>query len=177
MGAKNPQSFKITGLQTTRVNQDAVAMVEDLDNALQDAHSGEVAFANHTSTVILRSTNLEKLEESAREVVKIFERAGLGARIETINNFEAFLGSLPGHGKENVRKPLLTSFNFADIVPLSNDWIGDKYCPCPFYPPNSPALLQAATVGSTPFSLNLHSGDVGHTLIVGNYCRAISAIR
>ena len=158
---------QITGLQTTRVNQDAVAMVEDLDNALQDAHSGEVAFANHTSTVILRSTNLEKLEESAREVVKIFERAGLGARIESINNFEAFLGSLPGHGKENVRKPLLTSFNFADIVPLSNDWIGDKYCPCPFYPPNSPALLQAATVGSTPFSLNLHSGDVGHTLILG----------
>ena len=158
---------QITGLQTTRVNQDAVAMVEDLDNALQDAHSGEVAFANHTSTVILRSTNLEKLEESAREVVKIFEKAGLGARIETINNFEAFLGSLPGHGKENVRKPLLTSFNFADIVPLSNDWIGDKYCPCPFYPPNSPALLQAATVGSTPFSLNLHSSDVGHTLILG----------
>lgn len=158
---------QITGLQTTRVNQDAVAMVEDLDNALQDAHSGEVAFANHTSTVILRSTNLETLEESAREVVKIFEKAGLGARIETINNFEAFLGSLPGHGKENVRKPLLTSFNFADIVPLSNDWIGDKYCPCPFYPPNSPALLQAATVGSTPFSLNLHSGDVGHTLILG----------
>ena len=27
------------GVQTNRVNQDAVATVEDLDNALQDAHS------------------------------------------------------------------------------------------------------------------------------------------
>ncbi len=158
---------QITGIQTNRVNQDAVAMVEDLDNALQDAHSGEVAFGNHTSTVVLRHSNPQFLEEAAREVVKVFERAGCNARLESINNFEAFLGSLPGHGKENVRKPLITTFNFADLVPLSNDWIGDKFCPCPFYPPNSPALLQAATAGSTPFSLNLHSGDVGHTLILG----------
>lgn len=158
---------QITGLQSSRVNQDAVAMVEDLDNALQDAHSGEVAFGNHTSTVVLRHSDPAVLENAAHEVMKIFERAGLGSRIESINNLEAFLGSLPGHGKENVRKPLITTFNYADIVPLSNDWIGDRYCPCPFYPPNSPALLQAATVGSTPFSLNLHSSDVGHTLILG----------
>ena len=158
---------QITGMQTERVNQDAVSMVQDLDDALQDAHSGEVSFGNHTSTVILRHTNPEYLEEMAREVVKVFERAGCNARLERMNNLEAFLGSLPGHGHENVRKPLITSFNFADLLPLSNDWIGDKYCPCPFYPENSPALLQAATAGSTPFSLNLHSGDVGHTLILG----------
>ena len=158
---------QITGVENGRVNQDAVAMVEDLDNALQDAHSGEVAFGNHTSTVILRSANPDALEEASREVIKVFERAGCNARIEKLNNLEAFLGSLPGHGHENVRKPLITSLNFADLVPLSNDWIGDKTCPCPFYPTDSPALLQAATAGSTPFSLNLHAGDVGHTLILG----------
>ena len=87
-------------------------MVEDLDNALQDAHSGEVAFGNHTSTVILRHSNTEILENAAHEVIKIFERAGCNARLETINNFEAFLGSLPGHGKENVRKLLITTFQF-----------------------------------------------------------------
>ena len=120
-----------------------------------------------TSTVILRSPNPDALEEASREVIKVFERAGCNARIEKLNNLEAFLGSLPGHGHENVRKPLITSLNFADLVPLSNDWIGDKTCPCPFYPTDSPALLQAATAGSTPFSLNLHAGDVGHTLILG----------
>ena len=114
----------------------------------------------------MHHSNPEILENAAHEVIKVFERAGRNARLETINNFEAFLGYMPGHGKENVRKPLITTFNFADIVPLSNDWIGDKFCPCPFYPPNSPALIQAAIAGSTLFSLNLHSGDVGHTLIL-----------
>ncbi|MFN6986834.1 MAG: heme ABC exporter ATP-binding protein CcmA [Rhizobium oryzihabitans] len=38
--------------------------------------------------------------------------------------------------------------------------------PCPFYPPNSPPLMQVAS-GSTPFRLNLHVDDVGHTLIFG----------
>ena len=104
---------QITGVENGRVNQDAVAMVEDLDNALQDAHSGEVAFGNHTSTVILRSANPDALEEASREVIKVFERAGCNARIEKLNNLEAFLGSLPGHGHENVRKPLITSLNAA----------------------------------------------------------------
>ncbi|WP_408670033.1 helicase HerA domain-containing protein, partial [Staphylococcus aureus] len=36
----------------------------------------------------------------------------------------------------------------------------------PFYPPNSPPLMQVAS-GSTPFRLNLHVDDVGHTLIFG----------
>ncbi|MGO8536097.1 helicase HerA domain-containing protein, partial [Rhizobium ruizarguesonis] len=38
--------------------------------------------------------------------------------------------------------------------------------PCPFYSPDSPPLMQVAT-GSTPFLLNLHVDDVGHTLVFG----------
>ena len=158
---------QISGAQTFRVNQDAVSMVEDLDSALKDAQSGEMAFGNHTSTVILRHKDPEVLEATAREVVKVFERAGCSAYLENMNNFEAFLGSLPGHGHENVRKPLITAVNFADILPLSNDWLGSKTAPCPFYPPNSPALLQAAASGNSLFYLNLHAGDVGHTLVLG----------
>jgi type IV secretory pathway VirB4 component len=35
------------------------------------------------------------------------------------------------------------------------------------YPQPSPALLYAATVGSIPYRLNLHVGDVGHVLCFG----------
>jgi type IV secretion system protein VirB4 len=49
------------------------------------------------------------------------------------------------------------------MVPLSAVWAGEAE--------NShlqaPALIQAQTDGTTPFRLNLHIGDVGHTLIVG----------
>ena len=158
---------QITGTENFKVDRDALSMVEDLDNALKDARSGETSFGNHTSTVILRHKDPQVLEEISREVVKIFERVGCSAKIEGMNNIEAFLGSLPGHGHENVRKPLVTAVNFSDIVPISTDWLGSKTCPCPFYPPNSPALLHAAAAGGTPFSLNLHSGDLGHTLVLG----------
>jgi type IV secretion/conjugal transfer VirB4 family ATPase len=45
-------------------------------------------------------------------------------------------------------------------------WSGNATAPCPSYPPASPPLIQAAS-GSTPFRLNLHVSDVGHTLIFG----------
>ena len=158
---------QITGVQTTKVNQDAVQMVADVDDAIAAAHSGDVVYGNHTSTVVLRHADKEILDAAAREVVKIFERAGCQAKIEKMNNLEAFLGSLPGHSRENVRQPLITSLNLADILPLSCDWVGEPTCPCPFYPAGSPALIQAASQGATPFALNLHVGDVGHTLILG----------
>ena len=158
---------QITGTESNKIDHDAASMVQDLDMALKDARSGDIAFGNHSSVVILRDTDVDRLEEVSREIVKVFERAGCSAQIETLNNIEAFLGSLPGHGHENVRKPLITSVNYSDILPLSSEWLGSKTCPCPFYPPHSPALLQAAASGGTPFSLNIHSGDLGHTLILG----------
>ena len=94
-------------------------------------------------------------------------RLGFATRIETINTMEAWLGSLPGHTVPNVRRPLTHTDNLADLLPLTGVWTGRPTNPCPFYAPHSPALLQAATTGAAPFWLNLHSGDVGHTLIFG----------
>lgn len=158
---------QITGIESSKINQDAVSMVEDLDDAIELAQGGEIVYGHHTCTVVLRHTDTEILHEMARDVIKIFEKVGANARIENINNIEAFIGSLPGHGFENVRKLLVSSLNFADIVPLSNDWVGEESNPCPFYPERSPALLQAATMGSTPFRFNLHVGDVGHAVVLG----------
>ncbi|MEO6947716.1 MAG: conjugal transfer protein TrbE, partial [Nitrobacter sp.] len=56
--------------------------------------------------------------------------------------------------------------NLADLIPLNSVWSGSPTAPCPFYPPGSPPLMQVAS-GSTPFRLNLHVDDVGHTLVFG----------
>jgi type IV secretion system protein VirB4 len=53
------------------------------------------------------------------------------------------------------------------MLPLAGVWTGREENPCPFYPPPSPPLLYAATAGATPFRVNLHVGDVGHTLVFG----------
>ncbi|GHV37625.1 conjugal transfer protein TrbE [Synergistales bacterium] len=149
------------------VNQDAVRMIGDIDDAVESVDSGMVAFGHHTSVVLVRSDCRESLGEKVRMVVKILERKGYIARIENYNAMEALLGSFPGAGRENVRKPLVSSMNLANIIPLTTDWAGEEYCPCPQYPPHSAPLLHAASVSSTPFRFNLHDGDVGHTLILG----------
>ncbi len=80
---------------------------------------------------------------------------------------DAYLGSLPGHGVENVRRPLINTMNLADLLPTSSIWTGSASAPCPMYPPLAPALMHCVTVGATPFRLNLHVRDLGHTFMFG----------
>jgi type IV secretion system protein VirB4 len=147
----------------------ALQMVEELHNAAALIEQGAVVYGHYTNTVVVRANDSETLEADTRGVIKLFERLGFSIRRETRNSLEAFIGAMPGHGRENVRKPFLHSLNYSDLAPLTNFWAGSEYCPCPppNYPPKSPPLLQAASVGTTPFRLNLHVDDVGHTLILG----------
>jgi type IV secretion system protein VirB4 len=61
----------------------------------------------------------------------------------------------------------LSSIRSISPMPLSAKWPGLDTHPSPLYPENSPPLMHAATGGATPFRLNLHVSDVGHTLIFG----------
>ncbi len=151
----------------TFANKDAVAMAQDADDAVGEASANAVRFGYFTCNVLLFDPDRERLDGTAREVVKQLQHRGFGARAEEVNALEAYLGSLPGHGYQNVRKPLLHTLNLADLLPLTSIWPGLEQHPCPFYPPGSPSLCYAATAGATPFRLNLHVSDVGHTLILG----------
>src|SRR3712207_6167431 len=65
------------------------------------------------------------------------------------------------------RPPRSTLFPYTTLFRSNAVWAGRTVNPCPFYPPESPPLMQVATTGSTPMRVNLHSGDVGHTCIFG----------
>lgn len=150
-----------------KIDQDALSMVEDADQAMAEVNSGLVAQGYYTSVVVLMDGDRDKVELSARQLEKAITAIGFGARIETINNLEAFFGSLPGHGVENVRRPIINTMNLADLMPTSSIWTGLNFAPCPMYPPLSPPLMQGVTNGSTPFRLNLHVRDVGHSFMFG----------
>jgi type IV secretion system protein VirB4 len=144
-----------------------MSMVNDAESAIAEVNSGLVAVGYYTSVVVLMDEDREKLETSARQVEKAINRLGFAARIETINTLDAYLGSLPGHGVENVRRPLINTMNLADLLPTSTIWTGLNKAPCPMYPPLSPALMHCVTHGATPFRLNLHVRDLGHTFMFG----------
>ncbi|HNH17920.1 VirB4 family type IV secretion/conjugal transfer ATPase, partial [Zoogloea sp.] len=149
------------------VDQDALSMVADAEAAIAEVNSGLVAQGYYTSVVVLMDEDRSRLEASARQVEKAVNRLGFAARIETINTMDAYLGSLPGHGVENVRRPLINTLNLADLLPTSTIWTGSNAAPCPMYPPLAPALMHCVTHGATPFRLNLHVRDLGHTFMFG----------
>lgn len=158
---------QVFNTNTGAVDQDALSMVGDAEAAIAEVNSGLVAQGYYTGVVVLMNEDRDKLEESARLVEKSINRLGFAARIETINTQDAFLGSLPGHGVENVRRPLINTMNLADLLPTSSIWTGNADAPCPLYPPLSPALMHCVTHGATPFRLNLHVRDLGHTFMFG----------
>src|SRR5207245_9355836 len=98
--------------------------------------------------VLLFEPGRERLDGTAREVAKQLQHHGFGARVEEVNALEAYLGSLPGHGHQNVRKPLLHTLNLADLVPLTSIWPGLEQHPCPSYPAGTPSLSPATTPGA-----------------------------
>ena len=158
---------QVFNTNTGSIDQDAISMVADAEAAIAEVNSGLVAQGYYTSVVILMDENRDKLEAAARQVEKSINRLGFTARIETINTMDAYLGSLPGHGVENVRRPLINTMNLADLLPTSTIWTGLNEAPCPMYPPMSPPLMHCVTHGATPFRLNLHVRDLAHTFVFG----------
>jgi len=149
------------------INEDALLMAAESQAALSQAESGLVTYGYYTPVIVLMGEDRTQTEESAIALVNEMKRRGVKGRIETVNAPEAFFGSIPGHTDQNVRRPLLHTLNMSDMLPLASVWAGRESNPCEWYPPNSPPLLLAATTGSTPFRLNLHIGQLGHTLVLG----------
>lgn len=151
-------------------NMDAVEMAQEGFEADSLISRGDVTFGYCTSNIVLFNEDLLTLKNQANNVVKVLSSMGLKGRIETVNNFDAWLGTLPGHGSENIRRPLISSANVADMLPVYSPWLGDMKSPCPFKGYNgAPALMMGVTGASlnTPFAVNLHFGDLAHTMILG----------
>lgn len=162
-----PLSDQIFNTKTGAVDLDAIQMATDAESAMSEAGSLTVRFGHYTSVVVLMEESLEKLKISTTTVVKSIRDMGFAARVEDINAIESYLGSLPGEGVANVRKPILHSLNLSHLLPTTSFWAGPERNPCPFYNNDNSPLLYGRGAGATPFRLTLHVGDVGHTLILG----------
>ncbi|HQH26869.1 MAG TPA: conjugal transfer protein TrbE, partial [Oligoflexia bacterium] len=149
--------------ESVLADSDAVNKALDADEALQELGGEAAAFGYFTATVVLRDEAQDRLKGKAREVERVLNSLGFSARIETTNALDAWLGTIPGNCRNNVRRPLLNTLNLAHLLPLSSLWAGpheDAHL-------HGPALFFARTGGSTQFRFSLHSGDVGHTLVLG----------
>lgn len=149
------------------IDEDALSMVNDASSAIAETNSGMVSQGYMTSVIVLMNEERSKVEAAAEFMRKAVNNLGFTARIETINTVDAYFGSLPGHGVENVRRPLVNTLNLADLMPTSTIWSGENKAPSPMFEAGAPPLMHGLTSGNTPFRMNLHVRDLGHGFMFG----------
>jgi type IV secretion system protein VirB4 len=145
------------------INVSAKMKLDETKDAITAVENDITSYGYYSTAVIVADESEEEAEEKAKHVCQTFVNLGFEAKIETINAIDAFLGCVPGNVGHNIRRPMLSCGNLVHMIPLSDIWAGparNKHL-------KAPPLLYTRTVGNTPFRLNLHIGDVGHTLIVG----------
>lgn len=149
--------------ETLLEDPDAVSKSEDADLALAELGSDQCSFGYFTPTITLWDPDPAVARDKVRAVQRILDGIGFISEVETINAVEAWLGSLPGHAYADIRRPIVSSLNLAHMMPMSAIWAGPEHN----WHLDGPVLTVALAKGRTPFRLNLHVGDVGHTMIVG----------
>ncbi len=164
-------SLAMGGEGASFVNTDALSMAADSDAAIAEASSGLVRYGYMTAVFVIHADDPRVADERVKMVRQYLDNNGFVSRAETVNALEAWLGSVPGQTFENVRRPLMSTLNLADIMPTTSIWAGSPRNPNPMQRDSSgrlaPPLLYAATTGNTPFRLSLHVDDLGHTFIAG----------
>ncbi len=153
----------MTNEQSVLMDNDASNKAADADLALQELGADHAGIAYVTATLTIWDTDPAVAAEKLRMAEKIIMGRDFTCMIEGMNAIEAWLGGLPGHVYANVRQPPISTLNLAHLIPLSAVWAGaerdDHFGDAP--------LLYGKTEGSTPFRLSLHTGDVGHSLVIG----------
>ena len=153
---------------------DATAKTSDAEAALAILGGDYASIGFFTPTVTLMDPDPDRLADRVREVESAINRVGFVCKVEDVNAVEAWLGSLPGQTYADLRRPLVSSLNLCDMMPMSAIWPGPSRnahltaeCAKRGHPDAQPPLMVARTASTTPFRFDLHQGDVGHTMIVG----------
>ena len=157
--------FHGNGNDVERYNdQHVTGLLEEIEAARLAVESDSFGYVYYSTAVIIEDESQEVADNKARLVRQVFVDRGFKAQIEDVNALEAWMGSLPGLVGRNVRREMISTGNFVHLMPLSDIWAGstwNKHL-------NGPPLLYTQTSGNTPFRLNLHVGQIGHTMLVGD---------
>jgi type IV secretion system protein VirB4 len=103
------------------------------------------------------------LDHLAGEFASVFTNADGNLFVETYNQLNAYFATIPGNYVLNLRRLYLLNSNYADLSFLFTILPGEKHNSYL----NAEYLAVLETDNSTPYYLNLHNGEVAHTLILG----------
>jgi type IV secretion/conjugal transfer VirB4 family ATPase len=144
------------------VDESKQADIENLGDCLRALGDGQ-SLGDFSLTVVLYGPSKSELDRLVGEFMGVFTNADGNLFVETYNQLNAYFATVPGNYAQNLRRLYLLNTNYADLSFLftilpgekTNANLGMEYL----------AVLE--TDNATPYFLNLHNGEVAHTLILG----------
>jgi type IV secretion/conjugal transfer VirB4 family ATPase len=144
------------------VDESKQADIENLGDCLRALGDGQ-SLGDFSLSIVLYGETKAQVDNQVGEFVSVFTNADGNLFTETYNQLNAYFATVPGNYALNLRKLYLLNSNYADLSFLftilpgetRNAHLGSEYL----------AVLE--TDNSTPYFLNLHNGEVAHTLILG----------
>ena len=156
------------GRPSEKIDVDALQMQQQTTEALTCNSNQSTRFGYWTSSVVCLHEDTNILDEATKALTRYLEQSGFSCFVEDIHAFDAWLGTIPGHGSCHLRRLFVSSLNAAHGLPLYTRWTGSRESdPASLLPPSSPPVFYAQTQGKTPFRFQLDVGDVGHQVILG----------
>jgi type IV secretory pathway VirB4 component len=144
------------------VDESKQADIENLGDCLRALGDGQ-SLGDFSLTIVLYGRSQIDLEQLGAEFTGLFTNADGNLFAETYNQLNAYFATVPGNYALNLRKLYLLNTNYADLSFLVTILPGEKTNAHL----GTECLAVLETDNSTPYYLNLHTGDVAHTLILG----------
>ncbi len=143
-------------------DEDAAAERGDMLAARDALGNGAVGFGDHHLSVLVRESDLARLDDATAACAAALADTGAIAVREDTNLEPAFWSQFPGNEQYIVRRAMISSANMASFGSLhgfalgqaaGNHW-GD-------------AVTLLETTSATPFFFNFHHGDLGNFSVIG----------
>lgn len=144
------------------VDESKQADIENLGDCLRVLGEGQL-IGDFSLSIVLHTQSLSELDQLAGEFQRVFTAADGSLFSETYNQLNAYFATIPGNYAMNLRRLYLLNSNYADLSFLFTILPGEKLN----VHLNAEYLAVLETDNSTPYFLNLHNGEVAHTLILG----------
>jgi type IV secretion system protein TrbE len=151
-----------TNQRDVLIDESKQADIENLGECLRALGDGQT-LGDFSLTVVLYSTDLQTINQEMGEFTGVFTNADGALFTETYNQLNALFATVPGNYAQNLRKMYLLNSNYADLSFLFTIHPGEKTNAHL----RSEYLAVLETDNATPYYLNLHNGEVAHTLILG----------
>lgn len=160
---------RITGIESDKINTGNLALAEDAQGALRELTAGDSAYGYYNMTILALGPTARDAARTADILATTLRAGGYTITRERQGLMSAFLGSLPGNSKVQLRKYLASAANVADLAPIRTISRGEPTHPLfsRLLGRSVPAHVRFMTPYGVPFDFNVHAEDLGHAVVIG----------